>query len=123
MTPHPSSSSQDKKSLSKNDNAGRRSSATTATQDSMIASTLIATLVIKVNQGATEAEILAISRFVKERCKPAMSWGGEEAIEGELTVEVIREKQQRVHGSHDHQHNHPHEHNHNHNHNHQGHSH
>lgn len=67
------------------------------------ASTLIATLVVRVKNDASDDDILSITKFARERCSPALRWGSEERGErrrssvgrvepGELTVSVVREK-------------------------------
>lgn len=55
-------------------------------------STIIATICVKVKRDASDSDILSVGNFVRERCGPALRSGGADAPEGELTVEVSRER-------------------------------
>ena len=56
------------------------------------ASPLVATLVISIRPDASDADILSITQFARDRCSPALKLGGGGLDPGtaELTVQVVR---------------------------------
>ena len=55
-------------------------------------STIIATISVKIKKDASDSDILTVGNFVRERCGPAFRSVSADAPEGELTVEVTRER-------------------------------